>query len=54
MYVDIRDQSNMTPEQQAEETTRVLRELVFKLNRELEEIKQIVEELKKDGEKIHG
>ncbi|MBR3739632.1 MAG: hypothetical protein IKN04_04130 [Clostridia bacterium] len=53
MYVDIKDQAQMTPEQQAEETTRVLRELVFKLNRELEEMKQMIEELQKDDEKIH-
>lgn len=51
MYVDIKDQKNMTPAQQAEETTRVLRELVFKLNRELDEMKQIIEELRNDGGK---
>lgn len=51
MYVDIKDQKAMTPAQQAEETTRVLRELVFKLNRELDEIKQIIEELRKNGGK---
>lgn len=50
MYVDIKDQTNMTPEQRAEETQRALREIVFKLNRELDEMKQIIEELRKNGD----
>lgn len=51
MYVDIKEQKNMAPEQQAEETTRVLRELVFKINRELDELKQMIEELRYNGDK---
>lgn len=49
MYVDIKDKKGMSPEEMAEETQRELKEIVFKLNRELEEIKRIIEELKKDG-----
>ena len=49
MYVDVKDQKDMTPEQRAEETQRVLRELIFKINRELEEIKEMIEELRKHG-----
>jgi len=50
MYVDIKDQKEMTPEQQAEETTRVLRELVFKLNRELDELRVMIEEIRGNGD----
>ena len=49
MYVDIKDTKDMTPEKQAEELQRELKEIVFKLNRELDEIKKIIEELKKNG-----
>ena len=49
MYVDIKDKKGMTPEQMAEETQRELKEIVFKLNRELEEIKKIIEELRRNG-----
>ena len=51
MFVDIKEQKDMTPAQQAEETTRVLRELVFKINRELDELKQMIEELRNNGDK---
>ena len=51
MYVDVKNQNEMTPEQQAEETTRVLRELVFKINRELEELRVMIEEIRGNGGK---
>lgn len=51
MYVDIKEQKDMTPTQHAEETTRVLRELVFKLNRELEELRVMIEEIRGNGDK---
>lgn len=51
MYVDIKEQKDMTPAQQAEETTRVLRELVFKINRELEELRVMIEEIRGNGDK---
>lgn len=50
MYVDIKDTKNLPPEKQAEEIQRELKEIVFKLNRELEEIKKIIEELKNHGD----
>ena len=51
MYVDIKDKKGMTPEQIAEETQRELKEIIFKINRELEELKRMIEELTKDGKK---
>ena len=49
MYVNIKDTRDMTPEELAEETMRVLREIIFKLNRELDEIKKIIREIENHG-----